>query len=353
MLLMPFDLRVEPIARFMNCELADHPVYDGAEVQWFDDDVHGTGMLAFLSRREEGTADFYVQPGLRLDRSMFTVGSGIGSWQEHDFGDCRLEVDDDGVLVDVSFIDTGGRMVEIAVDDRDGRVRDRGSVLAPVSDGIERPESMLVVYMTEFDLVRLTGEPPVVRIDGTEVTTGRLPGQALHRRALVKYASGLVVARLDPHHDGAVTVVDPTAPGKVRLVAGGHAIEGMVAETAGVEARLWLSPPLPALTALLDGGQHVGEWVLDVAGDRITGGTVTARRQGDHVAVTKEVTRRWTPGRLPTLMQAVTRFVPVFRRWPRTYRWHADVRLGEPATMTSGWERVGRRRDSYRRATGS
>ena len=26
----------------LNFELADHPVYDGGELQWFDDEDHGT-----------------------------------------------------------------------------------------------------------------------------------------------------------------------------------------------------------------------------------------------------------------------------------------------------------------------
>jgi hypothetical protein len=40
-LLCPFDLRVTPIARFLNCELVDHPVYDGLELQYFDDPPRG------------------------------------------------------------------------------------------------------------------------------------------------------------------------------------------------------------------------------------------------------------------------------------------------------------------------
>jgi hypothetical protein len=50
-------------------------------------------------------------------------------------------------------------------------------------------------------------------------------------------------------------------------------------------------------------------------------------------------------------MRTVTSLVPVFRRWPTTYRWSATVRLGEPPTMTSRWERTGGSDDSYARAT--
>ena len=96
----PFTLTVEPMARFLNCEL-DDPVYDGLELQWWDDPQHGTGMLAFLSRRADRRVDFYVEPALTLDRSLFAIGAGIGSWQTVTFDAAHLEVADDGVTAEV------------------------------------------------------------------------------------------------------------------------------------------------------------------------------------------------------------------------------------------------------------
>lgn len=55
--LCPFSLRVDELACMLNVEFVDHPVYDGGELQWFDDAVHGTGMLVFLSRREDRRID--------------------------------------------------------------------------------------------------------------------------------------------------------------------------------------------------------------------------------------------------------------------------------------------------------
>jgi hypothetical protein len=53
-------------------------------------------------------------------------------------------------------------------------------------------------------------------------------------------------------------------------------------------------------------------------------------------------------------MRLVTTVVPVFRRWPTTYCWHADVHLGAAPTMSSRWERTAAGGgDAYRRATGS
>src|SRR3954451_17564381 len=95
--LCPFSLAVSPIARFLNFELSNDPTYDGLELQWFDDDVHGRGMLAFLSRRADRRVDYYHERGLRLDPAGYEIGGGTGSWTPTDFQVARLQIAEDGV----------------------------------------------------------------------------------------------------------------------------------------------------------------------------------------------------------------------------------------------------------------
>src|SRR5215207_6230342 len=187
--LCPLSLTVSPIARFLNFELSDDPTYDGLELQWFDDDIHGRGLLAFLSRRADRRVDYYLERGLRLDPAGYQIGGGIGSWSETDFEVARLEIAADGVDAEVRFTDVDGRSIDVRVDDRDGRPRRRAELLAPVSAGIDRPTALLLVWMGGFDLVRVTSTPPSIRIDGREASTGRLPGARLHGRRLIKYAA--------------------------------------------------------------------------------------------------------------------------------------------------------------------
>jgi hypothetical protein len=350
--LCPFSLRVDELACMLNFELADHPVYDGGELQWFDDETRGTGMLAFLSRRDSGRVDYYLQPGLRVDRSGYELGAGTGSWTEIVFDLARLVVTDEGVDAEVRFTDLDGRLVEVRVDDRARRPRPPAGLLAPVSAGIERPISLLLVWMPRFDLVRATGASPVVRIDGTDVSTGRLPGMRVHRRHLIKYAAPVVTVELNRVHDGAVS--SGAAHRQLRLLGPGRGVREVVAEHAGHVARLALDPAVPDLASLIDGSAASGRWHIEVDRVRLTGGTWSVTRTRGDVAVAMEVCERWEPGRLPWLMWLVTRVVPVFRRWPTSYRWRATVRLGEPPTLTGRWERTGRDRGrGYRRATGS
>jgi hypothetical protein len=353
-LLCPFDVSVETIARFLNLEIADHDVYDGLELQWFDDEQHGTGMLAFLSRRADGRVDYYVEPGLQLDRGTYEIGAGIGAWVETRFEASRLEVGDDGVVADVRFQDRSGRPVELQVDDRAAGRRRTGELLAPIGAGIEAPVSLLLVHLKGFDLVRRTRKPPVLRIGGQDVAPGTLPGAALHRRHLIKAAAPLTVATVCRGGARALLPIDPAAPGPV-VLDDARGITGVVVGDEAASAELLLDPALPPLTDLVDGRPATGAWEVRISATTITGGTWRACRDGRRVELGLEVSERWKPpAGLPLLLRIVTRVVPTFRRWPTTYRWRGTVDLDGQARIVSGWERTGGDRGvAYRRATGS
>jgi hypothetical protein len=350
--LCPLSLTIEPIARLLNFELADDPVYDGLELQWFDDDVHGTGMLAFLSRRADRRVDYYPQEGLRLDPGGYEIGGGTRSWTVTTFQSARLEVAADGVDAEVQFTDVDGRLIEVRVDDRDGRCRRRARLLAPVGAGIDQPKALLLVWMQEFDLVRVTGTPPVIRIDGRQAAIGRLPGARLHRRHLIKYAALVCAIAINYNHDGPLSTMD--AGQQLEFHAARSHIAAIATERDGHHARISLHPALPDLRTLTEGAAQEGSWHIKADGARLTGGTWWATRREDEVELGLDVTERWRPPHLPWLMRLVTTVMPVFRRWPTTYLWRAVVQLGPPATMTSNWSRTtSDGGQSYRRGTGS
>ncbi|WP_152650290.1 hypothetical protein [Demequina aestuarii] len=339
------------MAAMLNAELADHPLYDGFEVQRFDDSEHGTGMVAFLSRRADRTIDYYVEPGLRLDRRMFGIGGGLRSWNETKFAAAALEVAEDGVTAHVAFTDVDGRPVEIVIDDRDGRPRRRGALLAPVGDGIDQPTSLMLVWMPQFDLVRdVRDHEPVIRIDGDDASVGRLPGAALHHRHLIKYAAGLRVIEVNRDLDAPATA---GGPGSVELARDGTAVSAITATTGDTVARIAFRPAFPDLRRVDAGDEHAGEWRIGVDGCTLTGGTWTVAGAADRAEVHLAVTRRWRPRGLPWLMRTVTTVIPVFRRWPTSYAWRATMPSVD-GPMRSHWERI-RREDGagYRKATGS
>jgi hypothetical protein len=164
----PPALRTGSFEAMLNFEIADQPIYDGLELQWFDDVDHGTGMLALLIRRDNHMADYYYyypQHGLRLDPAYYQIGAGTGVWVETDFADARLEVFDDGMHAAALFTDAAGRRIEVRVDDRDGRRRRRGGLLAPVSAAIEKPTS-LIKYASPVVTIEVLPDPkPSAEVD--------------------------------------------------------------------------------------------------------------------------------------------------------------------------------------------
>jgi hypothetical protein len=345
----PPALRTGSFDAVLNFDIADHPIYDGLELQWFDDVAHGAGMLAFFTRRDSHVVDYYPQRGLRLDPADFHLGAGTGVWVQTDFTDAGLEVCDDGMHATALFRDADGRRIEVRVDDRDGRRRRRGGLLAPVSAAIEKPTSLFLVWLPAFDLVRTGGRKPVLRIDDIDLTVGKLPGARLHRRRLIKYASPVVTIEVLPDSSPATEVDD-----RVHQPPHGALRDGVVeAATAdGCTVRLEFDPPLPDLTTLTDGAPQRGRWSVSAGGSRLTGGQWFAERRADGVRAGLDVTERWRPSKLPLLMRVVTSVVPVFRRWPTTYEWRAG--FGPDGRTTAHWTRTSSAGvDDYRRATGT
>lgn len=352
-MLCPFDLQVWDVDRMLNFEITDDPHYEGLELQVFDDPVHGRGMIVLLKRRHDGRFDVYRQPGLALDPAYVQVGGELGEWRQASIEPARFAIGRCGIDVDVRLSDLAGREIRVRIDDRDGRRRHPGTLLAPVGSTIEHPVWLPLFLMGGCDLVRRTGPAFDLRIGGRRVTTGRLPGGWLHRRRLVKYTAAPTAVVLNPAGDGPVDAVDPRTPGNVRFDGMSNRIESLQARTAGHCAGLVLEPALPDIARLRPGALATGAWRLAIDDNpAVVGGTWTVERRQDHVDVVLDVTRGWTPRGLPPLMAAVTRVAPVFRIWPTTYRWSATITLGDPPLLSSRWERKSSQRDqSYRRLT--
>jgi hypothetical protein len=354
-MLCPVELQVWVVDRMLNFEIAGNPHYEGLELQAYDDPDHGRGMVVLLRRKGSGRLDAYRQYGLRVDPSIVGVGGELGEWREAVIDPARLSIGPFGVDVAVALIDVDGRVIKVRIDDRNGRRRRPGTLLAPVGAVVERPASLSLFLMGGCDLVRRGGPTFDVRIGGRRVTTGRLPGGWLHRRRLVKYTADPTVVVCNPASDGPVATVGPaSANGSVELDPAGAGIVALRAAGGGHAARLGFDPALPDVARLVPGELAGGRWRLGVDHDpAVVAGAWTARRRRDQVELELTVTRGWRPAGLPPLMAAVTRAAPVFRSWPTTYRWSATVDLGaDPPTLRSGWARTGGDHgQSYRRLT--
>jgi hypothetical protein len=85
---------------------------------------------------------------------------------------------------------------------------------------------------------------------------------------------------------------------------------------------------------------------------RLTGGRWFVERDGDQLQAGLDVTERSQPRSLPLLMRIVATVVPVFRRWPTTYRRRAVLSPGGRDHGPLDEDRFPGS-DDYRRATGT
>jgi hypothetical protein len=248
-----------------------------------------------------------------------------------DFGPNRVDIVEDGIVVDVGLEDADGRRIEVRIDDRDGEPRHRSTLLAPVSSGVETPRQLLVVLLRAFDLVRTSGPEPWLSIGGVRRTVAAFPGPSwVHHRRFMRYSAAPVILSVAPDLDGPV---DPASLGPVERVD---------AAIDGASAALRFTPPLPDLAGLGDGSSARGTWALDVAAETpLLGGTWTAIRAGATVSVTMAVTQPWRPRGLPWSLRMVTTIAKVFRQWPTTYAWSATIDLAAvPPVARTSWSRI-------------
>lgn len=331
---VPLALEADCLAKMLNFEIHHNAIYSGLEIQVFDDESHGTGKLVFLSRADDGLTDVYHEPGLHLDPAGYEIGRGLGSWTESTFQPARVEITPHGVSVDVGFSDRYERSIRVRVEDRGSRPRRTAPFLAPMGAAIENPNRLPLVWMNRFDLLRSGGDFEAT-IDGDPVQIGALPGAFLHRRLLVKYASDLHVLAVNPSFEGRVEAM---VLGDVTIESNGHRADLRLDSSVSLEE-------------LRDKEEAVGIWRLLIDGSDVVGGSWSARRSGIEVRLGMQVDRGWHPEGLPPFMRLVTTVVPVFRKWPTTYRWCARIDL-ERHQMTSGWERTdGDGAESYQKLT--
>jgi hypothetical protein len=329
--------------RLLNASFKGDPEFEGLEPQVFDDHINGKGMRV-LRYRKDGKVDVYWQPGVKVDRSTFTVGAGIGDFVETTIEPAQFEINERSLDLHVAFTDAQGRKVELRIhEDTNGK---RGfPLLAPVGADIKNPRQLFLVYMPCIDLVRRSGSLVEGRIGDRILRPASLPILLnWHRVWFVRYVPNPIIGTLNPPMSRPI-VFELPAPGSIE-------VEGMtvVVDRDGSVTRISTGqepcqveieffPGFPNLLDLASGGSAAGRWSIHIAGVSITGGTYSASRESDRVAIELDVTEQWKPSGLPLSMVIFTQLVRSFRTWPTTYKWHGVVELGAESIMSGAWER--------------
>lgn len=344
-LLNPFRIVTDPMERLLLVNIENDPdsVYVGFEPQVFDDPVNGRGMLV-IAWRVDGRVDVFHQPSLKPDPAKYDIaGKGLAHMAEREMQEAFFHVDEKGVQALVEFEDLLGRSVHVSIREENPRKRKPFGLLAPMGDVAENPSAMPLVLLHDFYFVRQKHTEISVRIDQKEHQLDKLPMPIDRTRMyFTRYSPTPFIVTLNPAFDGRL-YADTT--GSIGLSWHGPVPEiAYLKQSDGQhEITLAFNPPFPNLSALPDGANVSGKFVIE--GHPTTGkitGDYQVMKTGQRLHLEMIPSGGWIPNEKKLSVRIIYRMAGIFRKWPKTYRWSAAIEINDDgqAHMKSGWERI-------------
>jgi hypothetical protein len=351
----PFSLEADRMERLLLISFERDPdsVYIGFEPQVFDTSGKGKGLLV-IGWRKDGRVDVYHQPTLRLSREQYDiVGKGLADLVERPFEDAHFEIRPQGVDLQIIFEDTQGRPITLRIRETNSSQRKPFSLLGPFPSSTENAPSLPLALLYDFYFVRRSGTDVEITIDGKQHKPDPLPALIDGSRVyFMRYSADPYILTWNEAYNGPLMPVQAAGAGTFEdgdviydlIESGGHlVIDAMRPAGAHHDVRFRFNPPFPDVTRLRDGAQVSGDFTIDLGPSMgQIEGVYRAHRSGSQVHIQVHPAGGWRPGVRKWSVRLIFRLVPLFRNWPKTYRWAATIDLsqGQLPLMTSRWERV-------------
>jgi hypothetical protein len=351
----PFQIDIDPMERLLliNFEKDPDSLYVGFEPQAFDDDINGTGILV-IGWRNDGKIDVYHQPGLHPDPEKFDIaGKGLANMLEREMDGALFEITERGAQAQITFPDLDGRMIELHLEERSTRTRKPFGLLAPMGQAAENPSAMPLVLLHDFYFVLRSDTDLSVKIEDRyhEPDSFPLPLD-FSRVQFARYSPDPLIAMLNPAYDGELHPMDEPANNTVILGETRYELtmNGPVYEIQSFsrtykhrELIVSFSPAFPNVGALRAGAETSG--TFEIAGDSTTGfirGEYSVQNRDGQIKIELIPSGGWIPNEPKLTLRFLYRMVPMFKEWPTTYRWTANLqRTGDDEfMMISSWERM-------------
>jgi hypothetical protein len=344
---VPVTLELSPIRQLLIIDVADDPTYRTLEPQVVETpDGAGTLLLAY---RHDGHVEVYAPPELDVDASGYDgLGNGLEDLHRATFEHARFEVTGEGLQLDVAFTAPTGRRFDLHLHEHLRGRRDRVALLAPVGGAFETPAFFPFLWLPAMSFVPVRGTDVDLRVDGEARSIARLPLPIGGRRCLMaRYDAEVMVCLLNPASVQAPARVRvngagaPAAPDlEVVAVGDGHAIAAVRVGRGGHTCAARFEPPLPDPRSVHEGSRRAGDLLLQADDRTQLRGRYELTRAGDLVELVIDDFGPWRI-RVRRPPFALLFRLPIFRRWPTTYRWRAslDLGAGQDGRLDSRWVR--------------
>jgi hypothetical protein len=345
-LLVPVTLSLSPIRQLLILDISGDPTYRTLEPQMLD----GPDGLVLLAYRHDDHVELYAPTGLDVGPSGYDgLGKGLLGIHHATFERSRFEISGEGLRLDLAFAAPNGRRFDLRLVEHLAGPRDRFPALAPVGGVFDAPAYFPFFWLPGLSFVPVRGTELDVRVDGQVRAVPRLPLPLGGRRCLMaRYDPDVLLCEVNRDGARTPTRVPALAAGRsgspgvdVVEVDGGYGIAAVRVARDGHTCAALLDPPLPDLRSLPDAARRRGSIALQADGVTELRGRYELARVGDRVDLVLEGFGPWRT-RLRRPLLAVLFRLPVFRRWPTTYRWTAtlDLTAVPEQFSTARWERV-------------
>jgi len=354
----PFSIQIDPMERLLlvNFEKDPDSIYVGLEPQVFNDEINGVGHLV-IGWRTDKKIDVYHEKSLNPDSSKYNIaGAGLNKMIAVDMEQAFYQVSDFGVQAHYKFADISGREVEIVISEKNSRKRKPFGLLAPMGDAATNPSSLPLVMLQDFYFVRKNHTDIKVKINNKSHKPDELPiSMDREKMTFARYSPKPLIATINPAHNGELETFE-VKTGQRSLEKGDKIYEidwsNQSASIRSFSAKnnihlltMSFRPSFPCLNAFPANTRYKGRFFIS---GHESVGTVSGEYliQSDNGSVTVRVvpSKGWKPKATKFSTRFLFTVARVFRKWPTTYQWDADLQK-DPEGMwhiQSKWIRTGR-----------
>jgi hypothetical protein len=351
----PFHIHTDPMEGLLLVNIENHPdsVYVGFEPQIFNDNINGSGML-IIAWRTDGYVDVYHQPTLNLNPAKYDIaGKGLAHMIERPLDGAYFRVEEKGVQAWFEMQDLYGRTIEVRIAENHPSKRKPFGLLAPMGSAAENPSAMPLILLHDFYFVRKNHTEFLISIAGKLHTPDVLPIPMDRRRmTFARYCPDPLIATLNPAHNG---ILEPYSEGttqpwftngnthlKIENHTGRNCIKSIVKNHEEHTLEISFNPPIPNITELEPGELVMGRFSIE--GDRSTGkikGRYLIVEENGKIRAELNPSGGWKPRPNKMSLRFLYTVAGVFKKWPKTYYWSAEITLDESKNpfMQSSWER--------------
>ena len=174
----PFVIHHNPMQKLaiINFEKNPDRLYKGLELQYFDDELYGTGYR-LLAYRQDGYVDVYDDMNLHSveDESFDVAGKGLGEHIRTTIENPSLEVVEGNFRISFSFQDKLKRKVVVEIKEKSKKKTAGMNMLAPIGATTEAPNYMPLFFLYNFDFLRKTDTDIRVQMDGEDIRQDNFP----------------------------------------------------------------------------------------------------------------------------------------------------------------------------------